>query len=941
MRFLTSIALAALLLASCAESDTPSDSGDADGAASDAARTADMERSRPDAGGEQQDTGEHPPADALASDSLQDTLTESDHADLAGDQAQLPGDTSQQETTLDVADVPPVPDFQLAFHKPEEGETCSGSLLVLLTPEPMPELKVDSLTVEVNGEWVFSDTKLPTSFVLDTRQYQATVLKFEAHAAAGDKNADAVLTVAVDNPPFRFKHVSAKKYLYSNGEEISLFVTTGKPGLELTADFGALDSNYAAGQEEIYEIGGGKYTITHTVSEANETGDGTYMVPVQAANDDYSVEHGGLELTLENTPPLPVRMEGGIFVAGTMPEPTAGWDSPIDSVGGNEFIITGGSGKLDVSFQDYAYPEEIIGILVGVEGYSGYYQKPLAGSGGEEELLLLLRPFPQPEVPPSQLQFKVAVMDVAGRVCDAQDYQMSVETVGSGDVQVSVSWDTETDVDLHVVEPSGEELWYGDKNSNSGGELDLDSNPACAIDGVNNENVFWPEGGAPIGTYIVRVDFYSDCSNCSGLCGANYTVTVHYCGELELFEGSFAPGTDDAGDEGSGVEITTFSNESCGRIIRGTIRYEDKTIGPDGFSAATWKPARYVVVELRRSSDGALLASGSTDRFGSYELQFSNKESPGIYIVTYSQTDFNEGLRPIAVMNHPKFDVIYSVASPSIDESLVEIPQLDFDVPEVVGGGAFNVLDVLVDGYDLIRLKTGKDIGQLHVYWATGSDTTDTLYCSEYFYGLGICSEKGALSVQGKDSDRDEYDDMVILKEFFKFALEQVSLDDNPGGYHDGTRDDPRRAWSEGVSTFFASDVLGRRHFVNSRPQGVYVVDNLETMPTPFAFSTLDGTMFAPLSEHLVSAVLWDLADGPDEESNDEMEGKRMGIYDAIFNYLPSAYFADRGFAGVDLVDFLDGWFCRGWAEAPAVEQIVNGERDFAYDYAGPEECIH
>src|SRR5207237_4273195 len=43
----------------------------------------------------------------------------------------------------------------------------------------------------------------------------------------------------------------------------------------------------------------------------------------------------------------------------------------------------------------------------------------------------------------------------------------------TGDVQVSVSWDAPSDVDLHVVDPSGEEIFYGNPASASGGQLDV------------------------------------------------------------------------------------------------------------------------------------------------------------------------------------------------------------------------------------------------------------------------------------------------------------------------------------------------------------------------------------------------------------------------------------------------------------------------------------
>ena len=645
-----------------------------------------------------------------------------------------------------------------------------------------------------------------------------------------------------------------------------------------------------------------------------------------------------MKLGLRNLALIPIRIEGGIFVAGQIPEPDPMWEQPVELIYGNEFVITGGSAKVNVDFSGYTYPNEIVGVLVGMEGYSGYYQRPLEASFGDEELLLLLKVYIEGEEPPNKLPLRIAVRDVMGRISEAQPYELSVQSVGSGDIQVSISFDTDTDVDLHVVEPNGCEIYYGNDQCPSGGWLDLDSNPACWFDYVNNENIYWPDGSAPVGTYIVRADFYEDCC----YCGAQYTVTIHYCGDMEIYEGSFAPGTDDSGGEGDGVTVATFSNTNCGRVLRGRVRYEDKSFDRNGFSGSTWKPVRHATVEVHRASDGELLATGWTDRFGDYEIQFSNKQDPGIYIVVKSETNIDEGLRKITIMNHPKFKVVYTVSSASIDETLDEFPVLDFDIPEVVGAGAFNIMDVLISGYDLIRLMTGKDLGWLHSYWATGADTTDTLYCSQYFYDLAICTEKAALSVQGKDIDRDEYDDMVISKEFFKFALEQVSQDDNPGGGSDGTRDDPRRAWSEGVSAFFACDVLDYPHFVNSRPWGVYIVNDLEGMDSPFSFSTANGAQSGPVSEYLVSAALWDFRDAAsDDEPFDTISNMPLGIYDAIFNYFPSDLFLDNGFEGVDFVDFLDGWFCRYWGDEGDVTSIVVEHRDFPYDFSGPGSCIH
>ena len=121
----------------------------------------------------------------------------------------------------------------------------------------------------------------------------------------------------------------------------------------------------------------------------------------------------------------------------------------------------------------------------------------------------------------------------------------------SSDVQVTVSWDAMSDVDLHVVEPSGEEIYWGNKNSLTGGVLDVDSNPACLFDNRQIENIGWMR--APAGTYTVRVDYWADC----GVSRTNYLVTVRNNGNVATFPGFFT-GPGDQGSAMSGVLITTF-----------------------------------------------------------------------------------------------------------------------------------------------------------------------------------------------------------------------------------------------------------------------------------------------------------------------------------------------------------------------------------------------
>lgn len=87
-------------------------------------------------------------------------------------------------------------------------------------------------------------------------------------------------------------------------------------------------------------------------------------------------------------------------------------------------------------------------------------------------------------------------------------------SAGTGEVQVTLNWTAGVDLDLHVVEPSGEEIYYSHPYSGTNGELDLDNRCSNYVSG-RPENVYWPpagSGGAPTGTYLIKVVWYDNCS---------------------------------------------------------------------------------------------------------------------------------------------------------------------------------------------------------------------------------------------------------------------------------------------------------------------------------------------------------------------------------------------------------------------------------------------
>jgi hypothetical protein len=146
-----------------------------------------------------------------------------------------------------------------------------------------------------------------------------------------------------------------------------------------------------------------------------------------------------------------------------------------------------------------------------------------------------------------------AVADAAGKQGPLVTQTVETLDVGTGVVQVSVSWNVDSDVDLHVVDPAGEEIYFGHPESASGGALKLDSNADCDIDGKRNESITW-EGDAPLGTYTVRVSLYDAC----GVSPSNYVVTVRVAGQPARTYVGTLEGEGDAGGGGAGVEVATF-----------------------------------------------------------------------------------------------------------------------------------------------------------------------------------------------------------------------------------------------------------------------------------------------------------------------------------------------------------------------------------------------
>ncbi len=166
----------------------------------------------------------------------------------------------------------------------------------------------------------------------------------------------------------------------------------------------------------------------------------------------------------------------------------------------------------------------------------------------------------------------VFAVDAAGKVGAANETNLIVTDpyAPKGRLIVSLSWDTEADLDLHVVDAAGVEIYKGNLNSyakpppgtpvdpsaaKNGGILDFDSNAACVIDGRRAEHVTYASAPPP-GHYTVRVDTFSLCAAPS----ANWRVSASLDGKsLGVSQGeSLDADEQTAHDRGAGVLALEF-----------------------------------------------------------------------------------------------------------------------------------------------------------------------------------------------------------------------------------------------------------------------------------------------------------------------------------------------------------------------------------------------
>jgi len=197
----------------------------------------------------------------------------------------------------------------------------------------------------------------------------------------------------------------------------------------------------------------------------------------------------------------------------------------------NNDLFPGVSNK---SISGFAGPKSTA-VLIGLQGDVGHWVVPVQNTDpaypGDYTFSCSASFSPLTPVGDLSLFFRATTRDGKVGPAKLQPLTMAATQI-PGALVISLDWDTQADLDLHVQLPSDgvdggtvNEIWPRKPSGLTpapgstptvddgmqAGYLDYDSNSMCVIDGRRAENVIFPTT-APHGRYVVLVDTFSLCS---------------------------------------------------------------------------------------------------------------------------------------------------------------------------------------------------------------------------------------------------------------------------------------------------------------------------------------------------------------------------------------------------------------------------------------------
>ncbi|MCJ2544096.1 right-handed parallel beta-helix repeat-containing protein [Thermostichus vulcanus] len=197
------------------------------------------------------------------------------------------------------------------------------------------------------------------------------------------------------------------------------------------------------------------------------------------------------------------------------------------TISGNTFLARGNGTGIAIQVAP-GTPAAVVATYLANNGFQGNFAQTVTGGAATPTPTPTSTPTPTPTSTPTPTPTSTPT-----------------PPLGTGPIQITLSWNTTDDLDLYVTDPGQQTVSFVNPSIPSGGRLDVDANANCAGVITNPvENVFWIST-PPTGTYRIEVALFQRCSQSTA--PIPFTVTLRKNGVVaQVFNGS-ATSTGSAG----------------------------------------------------------------------------------------------------------------------------------------------------------------------------------------------------------------------------------------------------------------------------------------------------------------------------------------------------------------------------------------------------------
>lgn len=226
-------------------------------------------------------------------------------------------------------------------------------------------------------------------------------------------------------------------------------------------------------------------------------------------------------------------VENGTFSQNDMPAGNPDGE-PIYGLDLNNQALTGG-----MNFVTIQTPQVFDKFLLGVKGETGYWSIDAQPQAAVDRASIntYIIPLNFGTQYNTNIIIIIIAIDNNGEASQPTEEEVGFVESKSGDLNINLTFSNAKDIDLHLITPSGREIYFGNRGYEIYDEegnfidngLDHDSNAACSIDNLNNENIFIPSQLIEPGEYTVKVNMWR---NCDPSTDTYWSIVARYKGEI-------------------------------------------------------------------------------------------------------------------------------------------------------------------------------------------------------------------------------------------------------------------------------------------------------------------------------------------------------------------------------------------------------------------------